>query len=341
MASEGRFRRVTVTAFAPGRANLIGEHTDYNGGLALPFAIESGVTVRVDSLAGGQVEAYALDLDQFDRFAAGTPEPASGWRAYVRGVVAELGITEGARVEISSNLPQGGGLSSSAALTLALALALGADASDATRLAQLSQRVENDWAGANTGLLDQLAILLGRERQAVRIDFGDLSSRQVPLHLGDWQLATIDSGAEHSHAESGYNERRAECDEAARILGVATLSQATEADAARLPEPLARRARHVISENARVDATVAALGSGDMQTVARLLDESHASLRDDYDASVPDVEATVARAKEAGAAGARMMGGGFGGVVLALFPPGADPPGGALGVRPSAGARIV
>jgi galactokinase len=307
---------VTVTAFAPGRVNLIGEHTDYNGGLALPFAIERGVTVRAG--AGG-----------------GSPSGS----AHVREVMLELRVPD-ARVEIDSGLPQGAGLSSSAALTLATALALGADAEDPIALARVAQRVERS-LGADTGLLDQLAILLGRPGHAVRIDFRSLEWRHVPLDLGDWTLATIDSGAAHSNAESGYNERRAECRAAAAELGVESLRDAHRDDVLDLREPLGRRLRHVLSENDRVDAVVDALESGDLSSVGELIDASHESLRDLYDASVPEVEDTVARAKAAGAAGARMMGGGFGGVVLALFPPDARPPADALVVRPSAGARVL
>jgi len=305
-------------AFAPGRANLIGEHTDYNGGLALPFAIERGIQVTGDR---SQV--------------TGADSP------YVRGVLAELGLPDDTGVAIESDLPEGGGLSSSAALTMAVALALGADLGDPVALARLGQRVENEYAGAQTGLLDQLAILLGRPGQAVRIDFRDLSWRHVPLDLGDWRLATIDSGAQHAHAESGYNERRRECRQAAAALGVESLRDAGLDGAASLPAPLGDRVRHVIGENERVDAAIAALERADLAAVGALLDESHASLRDLYDASVPEVEATVERARNTGAAGARMMGGGFGGVVLALFPPDAEPPDDALLVRPAAGARVV
>ena len=312
-------------AFAPGRANLIGEHTDYNDGLALPFAIERGIGVQLT--ARGSQKARGSQLT------AANP--------YVRGVLAELGQPDDLSFEIDSDLPSGGGLSSSAALTLAVALALGASSDDPVALARMAQRVENEHAGAETGLLDQLAILLGREGHAVRIDFRDLSWRHVPLELGDWRLAVIDSGAEHSNAEGGYNERRRECREAAAALGIESLRDAAEADADRLPAPLGDRVRHVVTENARVDAAVDALERGDLAAVGSLLDESHAGLRDLYDASVPEVEQTVERARAAGAAGARMMGGGFGGVVLALFPPGADLPADAVALRPAAGARVI
>ena len=263
------------------------------------------MTATAEPLDGDRVEVVAEDLGETDAFALSGPEPAEGWRAFARGIVAELAAAGvalvPARVSFSGDVPQGSGLSSSAALETALCLALlgvaGAEEPDRVELAKLCSRVENDWVGAETGLLDQLASLLGAEGHALRIDFATLAIERVPLDLRGWQLVTVDSGAAHEHAASGYNERRAECEAAARELGVAYLSEATPAAAERLPEPGRRRARHVLSENARVDATVEALRAGDIEAVGRLLDESHASLRDDYDASVPEVEATVERLK--------------------------------------------
>jgi galactokinase len=291
----------------------------------------------------------AQDLGETDAFPLSQPARTEGWRAFARGIVAELTATGvelvPARVTFSGDVPQGSGLSSSAALETALCLALlgvaGAEEPDRVELAKLCSRVENDWVGAETGLLDQLASLLGAEGHALRIDFATLAIERVPLDLRGWQLVTVDSGAAHEHAASGYNERREECEAAARELGVAYLSEASRDAAERLPEPGRRRARHVLSENARVDATVDALRAGDLQAVGGLLDASHASLRDDYNASVPEVEATVERLKRAGAAGARMMGGGFGGAVLALLAPGADLPGGATVVTPGPPARLL
>jgi galactokinase len=173
----------------------------------------------------------------------------------------------------------------------------------------------------------------------VRIDFASLELEPVALETGDWTLITLDSGATHTHAGSGYNERRRECREACELLGIATLRDATEVDG--LPEPLRSRARHVVTENARVDATIAALRARDLAQVGRLLDASHASLRDDYAASVPEVERTVEALNAAGAAGARMVGGGFGGAVLALLPPGVAVPDGALRVAPGAPAALL
>jgi galactokinase len=329
-------------AFAPGRVNLIGEHTDYNGGLALPFAIDRGVTVRAEPLEGLRIEATATDLGETDAFELDNPERAEGWRAFVRGTVAELrraGVeVKGGRLEISGDVPHGSGLSSSAALGVALALALGGAALEPLGIARLCSRVENDWVGAETGLLDQLASLCGRADAAVRIDFATLDVVPVPLDLGDWRLVVLDSGATHDLSASGYNERRSECREAVERLGVEHLAAADPAAAARLPAPLDRRARHVLEEDVRVERAVAVLRGGELAELGPLLDASHASLRDLYDASVDEVEGAVERCRDAGAAGARMMGGGFGGSVLALFPSDREPPPGAVDVRPSPGA---
>ncbi len=337
-----------VIAFAPGRANLIGEHTDYNGGLALPFAISEGVTVIADAIDERRIEAIAEDFGETDRFDVDGPERAPGWRAFVRGAVGELtqaGVpVPGARLQISGTVPRGGGLSSSAALEVALTLALlalsGTPEPDRITLAQLCSRIENDWVGARTGLLDQLASLFGETDHALRIDFLALSVEPVPLALGDYTLVTLDSGEQHANAASGYNQRRAECAAACEELGLATLRDATEEAVEQLPSPLRERARHVVTENARVEATVEALADGDLERVGTLLDASHRSLRDDYAISTPAVEAAVARLKDAGAIGARIVGGGFGGNALGLLAPGATPPDGAIVVRPGPGARL-
>ena len=334
------------TALAPGRVNLVGEHTDYNDGLALPFAIAQGVTVHAVRIAEPRIEAHAVDLGERDAFAL-HDEPARepGWRAFVRGTVAELrraGVdVAGARLRIGGDVPRGAGLASSAALGVALALALGGDALDALELARLCSRVENEWVGAQTGLLDQLASLHGEPGAALVIDFRAPSVERVPCELGDWSLAVLGSGARHTHAEGGYNARRAEMRRARERLGVASLRDADPAAVASLPEPLDRRVRHVLEENARVEAAAAALRAGDVAALGPLLEASHASLRDAYEVSVPEVEAARSTLLAAGATGARMIGGGFGGSVLGLFPPGSTPPPGALAVQPAAGARVL
>jgi galactokinase len=347
-------------AFAPGRVNLIGEHTDYNEGLALPFAIAAGTTVRAERLPSSDgeqlIEAHATDLGESDEFPLEHPGAARGWRAFVRGMAAELRGAGyplvGARLSFGGDVPQGAGLSSSAALEVALCLALlelGSEPGSTsplervgrTDIAQLCSRVERDWVGAKTGLLDQLASLCGAEEQALCIDFRSLRVEPVPLRLGDWRLVVLDSGERHAHASSGYNERREECASACRLLAISSLRDADERAAQGLPEPLRRRVAHVLSENRRVGETVEALRADDLPAVGELLDASHASLREDYEISTPAVEAAVARLRSAGASGARLVGGGFGGSVLGLFAPGREPPAGAREVRPGAGARML
>jgi galactokinase len=360
---------VRVRAFAPGRVNLIGEHTDYNHGLALPFAIAEGITVSaVTSAAGhnenGIVHAYARDLDERDEFALVDPRPACGWRAFVRGTVAELARAGvplvGASLDIAGGPPRGAGLSSSAALEVALCLALielagsaggprGGGRPDGSRgpqlqpidIARLCARVENDWVGAQTGLLDQLASLCGAPDTALCIDFSTLRIQPVPLLLGDWRLVVLDSQERHVHASSGYNQRRAECARACQLLGIESLREAAPGDLERLPEPLRRRARHVLEENQRVCDAVRALQAGDLPAIGPLLDASHRSLRENYEVSTPAVEATVQRLLHAGASGARLIGGGFGGSVLGLFAPGAAPPEDAREVHPGPGAHLL
>ena len=345
-------------AFAPGRVNLIGEHTDYNDGLALPFAITAGVTVRAE--AGGacspdRIAAYARDLGESDEFALANPPRAGGWRSYVRGTVAELGRAGfpliGAQLEIAGDVPPGAGLSSSAALEVALALALIALASehhgeppgelDRTAIARLCARVESEWVGAQTGLLDQLASLYGAAEKAMWIDFHTLRIHEVPLALGGWRLAVVDSGERHAHASSGYNLRRAECRAACELLGVSSLREAEPQQVERLPEPLRARVQHVSGENERVIAAVAALRAGDLAGLGALLNASHESLRVRYEVSTAAVERTVQALLHHGATGARMIGGGFGGSVLGLFAPGTSLPAGAREVRAGAGARVL
>jgi galactokinase len=338
-----------VVAFAPGRVNLIGEHTDYNEGLCLPFAIDHGVTVTAVLGERGEIEASTDRGDsgvEEDRFAVAEPGPASGWRAFVHGIVAELGAEgyelPGTRLSITSDLQSGSGLSSSAALEVAVALAMlalaGVSDPDRLRLAEICSRVEHAWLGADTGLLDQLSTLFGQAGAALQIDCRTNDVEPVPLQLDGWALATLDSGAQRDLAQSGYNQRREECRRAAELLGVPSLRTASLDAIERLPAPLGRRARHVITENDRVRAAVEALRAGDLHALGELLNTSHASLRDDFGVSVPEVEATVAGALAAGARGARIMGGGFGGAVLALFPPGMALPDGANEVSPGAGA---
>jgi galactokinase len=350
-------------AFAPGRVNLIGEHTDYNRGLALPFAIAEGVTVRAWSApsADGEepsVHALAADLDERDEFALADIPPADGWRAFVRGIVAELagaGVPlSGSSIEIAGDVDRGAGLSSSAALEVALALALTDLAAgdrgqpgglpegvDRMELAKLCSRVENEWVGAQTGLLDQIASLYGAPDSALCIDFDSLEVEPVPLRLEGWRLVLLHSGERHANASSGYNERRAECARACELLGVSSLREADRAEVDRLPAPERLRAQHILGENERVREAAAALRAEDLTRIGPLLNDSHASQRDLFQVSTPAVETAVQRLRRAGASGARLMGGGFGGSVLGLFAPETPPPPRTLDVRPSAGAHLL
>jgi galactokinase len=338
-----------TAAFAPGRVNLIGEHTDYNGGLALPFAIGSGVRVSVTGTEGDRVDVHAADLQEHDSFDATAPLRADGWRAYVRGAFAVLtqsGVRPGgASIEISSDLPQGIGVSSSAALSVALCLALtelsGVPIPEPVAVARLCQAIEQSWLGAQTGLLDQLASLHGRAGTASLIDFQDLSVKQVSLALDGHRLVILNSGPRGPGAIASYNQRRQECEAAASRVGAETLRGALFQDLHMLPDVLARRARHVIGENGRVLEAVDALKRGDLGALGGLLDASHASLRDNFEVSTPAVESAVRRLRQAGALGARLMGAGFGGSVIGLLPPDATVPDGAIEVRAGDGAHLL
>ncbi len=343
-----------ATAFAPGRVNLIGEHTDYNEGLALPFAINDGVTVTAERAGEDRFQVFATDLDAHDTFTLDDISPVGGWRAFPRGAVAELRAAGcplvPTRLEITGSVPRGSGLSSSAALEVALCLALlavaGVAPPERLDLARLCSRVENEWVGAQTGLLDQIASLFGEPESAMRIDFRSMEVTPVALELGGYRLVTLDSGERHANAggeegAEGYNQRRAECVRAAELLEVESLRDATLDRVEALPEPMRSRARHVITENDRVQDTVGALSNGDLERVGELLNASHASLRDCFAISTPTVEQTVQRLVDAGAIGARIVGGGFGGHVLGLMPPESEAPPGALEVEPGPGARIV
>jgi galactokinase len=327
--------------FAPGRVNLIGDHTDYTGGRALPMAIDLGIRLECERV-GDRVELTST-LD---------PQPASLplvvddarmveplWARYVAGVVAELRPARGMRGHLASDLPVGAGLSSSAALEVAVALALGAgDVLDPLALAELCQRAEQRGSGVPCGLMDQLTCVAGVAGHALAIDFATSTwtAVAIPAALAVW---IVPSGVERTLATSAYGERRTACERAAAEIG--PLARATPDDVAGLRDPLLRhRARHVVTENARVDAMVAALRAHDLPTAGQLLVASHASLRDDFEVSVPALDALVDRLCDtAGVFGARLTGAGFGGMVVAFAAVTADlTPMGGTRVRPSGGA---
>ena len=332
--AEGYGRAPQVVWSAPGRVNLIGEHTDYNAGLVLPFAIEQRteaaaarrdddvITVR-SALYPGQVSARLAEI---------SPAAVAGWSAYPLGVAWALlrgrRAQGGADLFIDSAVPAGGGLSSSAALEIAVATALndlwGLDASGA-ELARAGQRAENEIVGAPTGIMDQYASLSGQPDAAVFLDCRSERTSLVPLRLrqADLDLVLIDTGQRHSHAAGGYAARRASCERAAAELGVPALRDIPPGDlprAARLLDAgTFRRARHVVTEIERVAEAVGALGTDDWATVGALLTASHRSMRDDFEISTPALDLAVDVALRAGALGARMTGGGFGGAVIALI----------------------
>lgn len=333
-----------MRAFAPGRVNLIGDHTDHTGGLVLPMAVDLGTTVT-GTRGGGEValrsewagDDVSVPLEVGDPAAV---DPA--WGRYVAGVVAELRPTEGFAGSVTTTLPVGAGLSSSAALEVATAVALGADLGDPVGLASLCQRAEQRASGVPCGIMDQLASTAGVAGHALRIDCHDLSIRAVPVPeaIDVW---VVHSGQERSLAGSAYAERAAACQRAEAIVGPLRLA-ALDALAAIDDPVVRRRARHVVSENARVDALVAALVAEDPATIGEVLAASHASLRDDFEVSTPALDALVAGLTATpGVLGARLTGAGFGGCAVALSEQGTPLPEDrrAWLVRPSAGARLL
>jgi galactokinase len=311
-----------VVAHAPGRVNLLGEHTDYNDGFVLPTAIPQRTTVSMRANRGGEFVVHAADLASEARFHREEP-PGDHFASYVYGCirgVAELGVEVPVLdIYIESDVPMGVGLSSSAALEVATLRALrellGLDLDD-VRIARMAQRAEIDFAGVNCGIMDQMASSLADERSMLFLDTRTLERRLVPLPAGA-ELLVLDSGLSRSLAGSGYNERRAECERAASALGVRALRDVPDIDAVEsLPELLRRRARHVVSENARVLEAAAGV---DAESFGALMDASHASLRDDYEVSVAPLDRLVALLQaHPDVYGARLTGAGFGGACVAL-----------------------
>jgi galactokinase len=316
---------------APGRVNLIGEHLDYNLGHVLPIAIDHSAAVAVSRRGDDLFRVWSTDEGGPVQALRDELHSARGWSAYLLGTVWAL-IEAGAEmpgldVALASDVPQGAGLSSSAAIECALAIAL--DELSGARLgrfelARLAQRAENEVVGAPVGIMDQRASLEGRAGKAVYLDCRSGEVDLVPFGLDEagLALAVIDTGVRHRHADGAYRERREACERAARLLGLEALRDATESDLLRLDgEPeLQRRARHVVFEEARVVRAAELLSSGELAALGPLLTASHVSLRDDFEVSVPELDAAVEAALAAGALGARMTGGGFGGAAIALCP---------------------
>ena len=363
----------TAAARAPGRVNLIGEHTDYNAGLCLPIALPHDTLAVATTRADTDIR---ITSDQQPEGWTGTladcaPGGPTGWVAYAAGVLWALeqdgyDVPAGLDLHVTSTVPLGAGLSSSASLEVAVAVAVHAltgrtlDLHERTRLVEVCRRAETEVVGAPTGGLDQSASLLCDVDRALLLDFADGSATPVPLGLraADLAITVIDTRVSHSLTDGDYGSRRSECEAAADLLGVASLRD-TDLDALTALDDvvLQQRARHVVTENRRVQDATTAIARGDWERLGALFSASHVSLRDDFEVSCPELDLAVATALGAGALGARMTGGGFGGSAIALVPAGEvtalrtavdtafaaaghDAPG-HLEAPPSAAARVV
>jgi len=315
---------------APGRVNLIGEHTDYNDGFVLPMAIERAVWLALGPRDDGRVLAYSLEQSEPAEFALSRFEyEDTGWAEYVKGMTKMLQTAEydlrGWEGVLTSDVPIGSGLSSSAALEMAVGVAFAAVSGfpfDGIEMARFGQRAENEWVGAQTGIMDQMISANGKAGFALLIDCRGLSMQPVSLP-DETVVLVMDTMTRHDHRDSGYNERRQSCERAADFFGVTHLRDLSMQEFARraggLDDVCRRRARHVLSENDRVLASVEAMRAGDAAAFGRLMNASHVSLRDDFEVTNEqlDAMARIARAQP-GCFGARMTGGGFGGCVVAL-----------------------
>jgi galactokinase len=325
---------VTRAWRAPGRVNLIGEHTDYNEGFVLPFALELGCTATVTRLPETGLRISSAQEDEIVAYAdlAGSLTPRSGgWAGYAAGVVWALREdghrVPGLEIVLDSDVPLGSGLSSSAAIVCSVATAVcdeaGLDLSPA-ELLRVTRRAENDFVGAPTGGMDQLASLRAIEGHALFCDMRTLETEPIPFPLGGLTLVVVDTKAPHRHADGEYRRRREGCEAAARELGVRALRDVADAelDAAleRLSgDELRRYVRHIVTEDARVLDVVDLLRRGDVAAIGPVLTASHASMRNDFEITVPEIDTAVESLLGAGALGARMTGGGFGGCVIGLL----------------------
>jgi galactokinase len=323
-----------VTASAPGRVNLIGEHTDYNDGFVLPLAVP--LQTRLAAARRADDLSLVTSRERHDSHPAeyqiGRERAGQAWLDYIQGVTAILRAAghrlHGFELAVESDVPLGSGLASSAALLVGVMRALRELFSlslDDLTLARLAQRAEVEFVGARVGIMDQLCASLGDERHALFVDTRSLAYERVPFPAA-LELAVINSGVSHSNAAGEYNTRRGECERACELLGVASLRDLGVADLPRidaLPDPLAGRARHVVTENQRVLDTIDALRAGRLEELGPLLAGSHRSMRDDYQVSVAEIDLLVELADaRSDVIGARLTGGGFGGSIIALTPAG-------------------
>jgi galactokinase len=314
---------------APGRVNLIGEHTDYNDGFVLPLAIDRAIWIALRPRDDGRVRVHSLDFDQTIEFALDDLHPGSGWAEYLKGVAWALQQTDrpvrAFEGVVAGDVPIGAGLSSSAAWELAAARAFSVVSGftwEAAPMALLGQRAENQWVGVNCGIMDQMISAAGKADHALLIDCRSLETQAVPLPP-DTVVVVLDTATRRGLVESAYNERRSQCEAAARFFGVKALRDVSrdqfEAQADRLETVTRRRARHVITENARTLQAAEMMKRGDPIGLGRLMNASHLSLRDDFEVSSHELNVMVDCAnRQAGCYGARMTGAGFGGCAVAL-----------------------
>jgi galactokinase len=324
-------REAALSVDAPGRVNLIGEHTDYNGGFVLPAVIPQRTRLELAPRDDMKVRAWSVNVGSgttHEVYEIGREARGRGWLDYLQGitvVLTEAGhALRGVDVRVESEVPVGSGLSSSAALEVAFARGLrtlfGLEL-DNVSLARLSQRAENEFVGAPVGIMDQMAASIARDGSAVFLDTRTLEFEEIPL-MPTTELVVIHSGISHSHQAGDYATRRRECEQASLLLEVPQLRDLDLADLPRIesiPDPYRQRARHVVTENARVLDAVAAIRSQDPVTLGRLFHESHVSMRDDFRVSVAEIDLLVDLAEsDPDVYGARLTGGGFGGSIVAL-----------------------
>jgi len=315
---------------APGRVNLIGEHTDYNDGFVLPMAIDRAVWIAVRPRSDQHILCHSLDFDQAVEFSLGSIDhEEASWGEYLRGIgwaLQEAGYRlQGWEGIIVGDVPVGAGLSSSAALEMATARVFAMTSGlpwDPTTMAKIGQRAENEWVGVNCGIMDQMISAAGRAGHALLIDCRSLETQPVPLPPGT-AVVVLDTATRRGLVDSAYNERRAQCEAAARFFGVPALRDVSlaqfQAQADRLDDLTRRRARHVVTENGRTLQAAEVMRRGDAVELGQLMDGSHASLRDDFEVSSDELDAMVACARrEDGCYGARLTGAGFGGCAVAL-----------------------
>jgi len=314
---------------APGRVNIIGEHTDYNDGFVLPMAIDRAVWIALRPRRDRQVIVHSLDFDEAAEFSLDNLHKGKGWPEYIKGVAWAFQVEghglKGWEGVMTGDVPIGAGLSSSAALELAAARAFAAVSDlewEPVKMARLGLKAEVEWVGLNCGIMDQMICAAAQAGHALFLDCRSLDFEQIPLP-GGLSVAVLDTATRRGLVDSDYNERRAQCDAAVRFFGVRALRdvdrQTFETRAGQLDPLTRRRARHVIRENERVSQAVAAMRRGDMERLGGLLDASHASLRDDFEVSSPALDSMVEIARQAaGCFGVRMTGAGFGGCAVAL-----------------------